>query len=91
MGGDEFVPKLVTSTKNKFCAKLQKDMNPGKQRVLAQKRLMASADLAIAKIDSANQHFINISLMRCYYFGNPKEDPNSTNQRSVSLKPPQLH
>jgi hypothetical protein len=40
MGEDEFVPKLVTSTKNKFCAKLQKDMNPGKQRVLAQKRLI---------------------------------------------------
>ena len=44
---------------------------------------MVSADLAIANIDSANQHFINISLMRCYYFGNPKEDLNSTNQHSV--------
>jgi hypothetical protein len=62
---------------------LKKSIFPGKQRVPAQERLMASADLAIAKIDSANQHFINISLMHCYYFGNPKEDPNSTNQRSV--------
>jgi hypothetical protein len=48
---------------------------------------MASAHLAmlnfhrqtIVNVGSTNQHFINAPL----FFGTSKEDPNSTNQRSV--------